>query len=740
MKKITAFLAAIAMACSVSGCWQGNEENKALESELKYAFVSEKAAYKTTSMDPIGTVSNGILLGSSDGRSSRIVHWNCETDTFTDIELHNAGKKHGAATSVSLSGGRFGLIYQKGHFNTKKWDVDATAYMDIYNAELQYTETVYLPDLGMSYVSGIDSAVLDGKDYLLFACYGDTTNQLVVYDLEKEEISGTIDADFSIPVSGSDGEAYTCTVVGENEEVHISHVNIAENKLEPVTLNSEISGMYFFIKGSEEYAMYIYGDEAMYGIKINGDQAEAELVMDFSSSDFVNVLVLLIKAAPDGRFMVHERSSRSEALWVSRPRTEEEIRNCRVITMAGVDINEELKNTVVLYNTSHKEYHIMMTDYLGSNEASGYWSSDAFMDYSDEADEAHLAAVEKFRQDLLDGNVPDIIYVDNLPYVQFANKGLFLDMTELMEKDKRFREEDYMMSFFDSMKYKGQQQTIAFSFYVNTITGEKADVGEQQGITADAFAELLNTTPESYTEMANYYGGCFTREEYRDSFLGWMQSSFLDTENASCSFDSLAFAKLLEIGSTLPKTEDWPKYAQSKDGSLLELYGFNQPFDYHVLQYGAADKTLVGFPTTDGGNGGIFSAPYRLAINAKSKNTDEIWDIFMGLMSEEVQRKLDSKQETYSFPVLRSAYNEDMEAATKGERFIFGKSYGASTQEEIDFLDNYIQNINVFRYTDPTITKIIVEETDKLYAGDQTAEEAAKAIQSRASIYISEQY
>lgn len=740
MKRITAFLAAMAMVCAMSGCWQGSEETASMEADLKYAFISEKAEYKTTSLSPIGTVPNGVLLGTEDGRSARIAHWNCETGEFTDMELHNAGKKHGAACPVSLSGDRFGLIYQEGHYNTRNWDVDAPAYMDIYNSDLQYVETKYLPDVGIPYISRITSAVQDDKDYLLLSCLGDDYEQLVVYDLADEEITGTIDMDYLGLVTGSNGEAYTCNYTGESSELHLSHINIAENKLEPIELLTEVTDMQFAITGSGEYTMYTYGNKAMYGIKINGNQAEAELVMDFSASNFVNVFILTIKAAPNGRFVIRQSDGSSEALWISRPRTEEEIKNCKVITMAGVDFNEELENTIVLYNTSHADYHIMMTDYLDSNEASGYWSSDAFMDYSDEADEAHLAAAERFQQDLLDGIVPDIIYVDNLPYAQLANKGLFLDMTELMEKDDRFHEEDYIMNFFDSMKYKGQQQTIAFSFYVNTVTGEKSDVGEQQGITPEAFSGLLDTTPESCFAMANYYGACFTQEEYQDYFLGWMQSSFLDTENASCSFDSPAFAQLLDIGTDLPDMLEWSEYVQSKDGFLMQLYGFNQPFDYHVLQFGEADKTLVGFPTTDGGNGGIFSAPYQLAINSKSRNIDEIWDIFMGMMSEDVQRSLDAKPETYSFPVLRSAYEEDMEAATKADRILFGTHYGAATQEEIDYLKDYIGHITTFRYTDPTITKIILEETDKLYAGDQTAEEAAKAIQSRASIYISEQY
>ena len=41
---------------------------------------------------------------------------------------------------------------------------------------------------------------------------------------------------------------------------------------------------------------------------------------------------------------------------------------------------------------------------------------------------------------------------------------------------------------------------------------------------------------------------------------------------------------------------------------------------------------------------------------------------------------------------------------------------------------------------DPALDEIVQSEAAKFFAGDQTSQEAAAAIQSRASIYMSEQY
>ena len=112
----------------------------------------------------------------------------------------------------------------------------------------------------------------------------------------------------------------------------------------------------------------------------------------------------------------------------------------------------------------------------------------------------------------------------------------------------------------------------------------------------------------------------------------------------------------------------------------------------------------------------------------------------MDMLSEENQRALDVAQRRYSFPVLRSALEEDMDNACKGDRRYDLEYIGAMTQEERDFLMRYIEGITAFYYCDPSIADIIIEEAEMCYAGDQTAEQAAEKIQSRASLYLSEQY
>ena len=61
-------------------------------------------------------------------------------------------------------------------------------------------------------------------------------------------------------------------------------------------------------------------------------------------------------------------------------------------------------------------------------------------------------------------------------------------------------------------------------------------------------------------------------------------------------------------------------------------------------------------------------------------------------------------------------------------------------QSYVDDLKALISGINETTYYDTTLSTIIEEETQKYFAGDQSSQQTADMIQSRASLYLSEQH
>ncbi|MDE5563681.1 MAG: hypothetical protein K2I93_00870 [Oscillospiraceae bacterium] len=419
-------------------------------------------------------------------------------------------------------------------------------------------------------------------------------------------------------------------------------------------------------------------------------------------------------------------------LYLATERTQEEKESMQIITLAGVGLPYLLTDTVCNYNRSHTDVRIVMKDYATDEDMYDY---------------TYANGVETLKQELLTGSVPDILCTDNLPFDRLANKGLFADLAPLLEKDERFSETDYYMNFFDSLCYGGKQQRIAFSYTIETNFAKTEFVGEQQGRSPSEFLDMLKNLPDGMTVYSDI------KREDITFLMREVQGAFIDTEQRTCSFDSPEFIALLELaGSLQPRdyTSVWDVSefyaAYVNDKALLYSKYIYRPINFHEVHSGIFRNepvTLVGYPATDG-NGGIFSPTFMLSLNTQSIYETEVMDFFMELLGEDYQRKvcLDNEMHSDSLPVLRSALEEDCTAATKGanRKYYMGSEVntGNATEEEMAQLLAYIEGITVSRFQDYTIQNVIEEEAEMFYAGDQTAEETARMIQSRVGLYLSE--
>ncbi|MBR6617908.1 MAG: hypothetical protein IKL00_08590 [Oscillospiraceae bacterium] len=61
------------------------------------------------------------------------------------------------------------------------------------------------------------------------------------------------------------------------------------------------------------------------------------------------------------------------------------------------------------------------------------------------------------------------------------------------------------------------------------------------------------------------------------------------------------------------------------------------------------------------------------------------------------------------------------------------------TQEERDNLEDYIRSCDTVMTMNENVVNIVLEEAEMYFAGDLSAEDAAKRIQSRTEILVSEQ-
>ena len=258
----------------------------------------------------------------------------------------------------------------------------------------------------------------------------------------------------------------------------------------------------------------------------------------------------------------------------------------------------------------------------------------------------------------------------------------------------------------------------------------------------------------------------YTQADFLSTMVYQNMNQFVDYGKSSCSFDTDSFRELLEVSSRLPASNDqmMPETEAETDmysgdemqklqaGDLLLSNGYCSG-SYEVknmYRLYTADNGIVrvGYPT-DNGNGAVLNIYGGLAISSKCADPEGAWQFVKTMLSDEVQ------QNQWSFPVTRTAFDKVMADAMKKESYqdengetIYVDSVGyigeaeytigELTQEQADAFLAYVNDATVSGNYDTDILNIVTEEAAAFFAGDKTADEVAKLIQNRVTIYLGE--
>ena len=599
----------------------------------------------------------------------------------------------------------------------------------VVNEPLSVTYLRYTFDAGMNEVSvedvtaqyhaerWIHSSAMDAKGNRFHAVIGE--------GILCETPDGTLS-----PVDGTQGGEEVFT--GRDGYVYALLDRQTLNRLHPDTLTAEeiplelpkVGGNYGeILRGNAEYDVLCHTSESLYGMNLT-DGSMTEL-LNWQESDVLpsmdkrNLLLL-----PDGRalFCVYGKSE-PPCSYLLTARTQEDMDSMKLISMAdmGSSGSEDwLSRMVSQYNRQSENSRIVTKSYYDSSVP----------DFGTEA----------LKKDLLDGVIPDIL-ASNPDYHMFSNKGMFEDLSVWMENDPEFHKEDYVMNFFESLKYNGRLERMGFRFAVESYAAKTEHLGDAQRLTLSDYANL--ELPEGMALMDGV-----ERTRMFNALMYSQLMEFVDYQAGTCSFDSEAFISLLDwFGSFPEQAAIQDDYAFREDRALLfplQIHSLKSCHATGQVVFGNADVTLTGMPIGTEGNGGVFAPLGLITVSSSSQYKEEIWEFIKFCLREENQLSDD-----FGFPVnrkaLSAAMERDQQPPTETNKSTYG--YGnlteevtAATAEEAAELTAYIDGITVCGISDEFIYNIVEEETARYFAGDCTAEDSARIIQSRVSLYLAEQY
>ena len=446
-----------------------------------------------------------------------------------------------------------------------------------------------------------------------------------------------------------------------------------------------------------------------------------------------------------------------------------EIKEKKVLTLACMYLDWNLRSMIVEYNKTNDEYRINVVDY------SEYATDD---DYN--------AGVTKLTTEIISGSVPDIFLTSNLPIDKYAAKGVIADLNTFMDGGNGLSRDYFVPQVMSALEKDGKLYELPTSFSVQTAYALSSIASQYDTWNVAAVQDAMTQLQEGATVFSNGW----TKNTALSNCLSRNLSAFVDWTTGKCEFDSEAFQQLLAFCNSFPaETSDGDgaiAYASSADiavddamwdsdatritngKQLMSTIGMYS-FDSYIWNvYAIRDKiTFTGYPTEDG-SGSSFGLQMPMAISSVTKYPDAAWDFVCSIIKK--MNTIDENNYYYGFPISQAAFDAEMtdimteqyqldengeqvdwDGDGEPDRAIRGsyetmengetvyKDVYALTQEDIDQILGVINSTRSVYDYDQEILDIITDEVAAYFAGDKDVQTTASMIQSRVNLYVQEQ-
>jgi len=358
--------------------------------------------------------------------------------------------------------------------------------------------------------------------------------------------------------------------------------------------------------------------------------------------------------------------------------------------------------------------------------------------------------------DIIAGNIPDIFNISGLPVEQYVAMGLLEDLYPFIDNDPELSREDFIEYILRSAEIDGGLYYVFPIFTLPTIIGNPIVLGSKTDWNLDEFLAVLDENPEADVPL----GARWTNEIFFTHAILRNINYFFNRDTGEVDFDNEDFIKLLEVANRFPSVApEFGEYDERDDiatGRQIMAYSSNYDFSQYQMyrEFFGGELVFKGSPTVDRRGNMIWAFP-SFAISSVSENKDGAWSFIRSLMTESSLRNTITES-PHGIPsnkavldwMIENAMNEPEGTVSIGADFGGGFSIievAASPLSEAEknlFLER-IYAAMPERGDDSelfSLTDIILETASDYFAGRITAEDAARIIQSRASIFAAEQF
>ena len=514
------------------------------------------------------------------------------------------------------------------------------------------------------------------------------------------------------------------------------------------------------------YDLYLMGESSVMGLTVGEDgDTVTETVCDFMNSDLSRSSAELISVIDADTLLIAERLDETDyiripVLYRHVPDVDlSKVPTVRVAYLGG--IGSLPMRQITAYNRAHPECRAVVEDYTVY-----------------QTDEDYAAGYKKLALDMTAGTCrPDLVIG---PYHCEAvdllwEKGWYTDLMPFMREDDLVNPENV----FGAVQHafgtgNGGMWGIYPQFSVEVLLSTKELLGpyaDKGWWTSAQMLDFAQSLPEDVTLILNLYRESAPYLLFGESGFG----AFIDRENAVCSFEDPEFLRFLRYLKNLPTREEYRKtspllrldrsqrYLPYFEGKIvLKRVGLLDALLLPDLetQFNTKDYVLIGNPSEENrpGAGNQVNPQGAAVITSFCRSPETAWEVVRTLFTGRLGRGI--------IPALKTEYDAAfapyIQSGSVGWQYFDGSGGGSQPDdpEHPMTVDDLRSPGILFRYTkeladsfkplldevgspraaivNEEISDIINEEISAFCADACTAEECAKRIQSRVSIWLAE--
>lgn len=481
------------------------------------------------------------------------------------------------------------------------------------------------------------------------------------------------------------------------------------------------------INSFEKYTMTFDEDGNLYLVTLRElwlIGTETRQVCNLEQRGYVLTELLQFTSGAEGNLLLTTRMDGKDILLTLIPQEGEEDPR-KEIVLAVEEGNIVLNRTAARFNRANDDYYVTIMNPEGKD----------IEDYR-----------KQLQMELSAGKGPDMISdMFLMPAEPYAKGGYLEALTGLVD------ETAFVQGTIDGVSFGGALYGAPYEFSLY-LCGMSTDLLD--GKTDLSLMELMDTVRRSDVEILQgeadgsyivYYYGLSDRKK----------ATFIDWEKGISHLTEEPFLELLQFAyeyrDPLSMNEMKGKLAQQGKVAIVQGHVSSLWDTQFLTECFQGKEAYVGIPSEDG----MYSRVYSRAVylNHFSKVQEGCKEFVKFLLSEEMQRELaewNAEKEGFasgSMPqlptrkeILRSKLQKDREHVPEVTHMYGGLIFNNQeiTEEKLEQLLRAIDGAKPIEIGDNDLLLMVSEELETFFAGEKTAEEAAKILHNRVQNMLDE--